>query len=161
MYSRIENESGSRARMTQRLSFSQPSVFDVIRREDYASDEAYIDALVAEKGRRSGREYQTQRRMIERELAAEAERKELNEQNKRFEKFKNGTTLSAIEAEKVAQRAQAAALNDVQHGRTSADNLSSSIKAHESRLTDEAVEHKAAGLFFNQMLRDAYRRGDE
>ena len=43
---KIETTESTRAKIAERLGFDQPSAFDLVDRSKYATEDAYLDALV-------------------------------------------------------------------------------------------------------------------
>ena len=66
MEMRVETRADAAAKMAAMMGTDQPSVFEIVDRSKYATDDAYLDALVKAEMERSSPEYQEARRRLDR-----------------------------------------------------------------------------------------------
>lgn len=64
MQAKIETRQDTAAKFAAKLGTDQPSVFDVVNRSSYTTEDAYLDALTLEEMRRNNPEYQAARRRL-------------------------------------------------------------------------------------------------
>ena len=67
MEMRVETRADAAAKMAAMMGTDQPSVFEIVDRSKYATDDAYLDALVKAEMERSSPEYQEARRRLKRQ----------------------------------------------------------------------------------------------
>jgi len=67
MEMKVETRANTAAKMAAMMGTDQPSVFELVDRSKYATEDAYLDALVKTEMERNSPEYQEARRRLKRQ----------------------------------------------------------------------------------------------
>ena len=142
-----------------RMGLHMPNSADVIKREDYPDDDSYITALARRdlEMEENPRLVELKRKhyiQLEKQRQAEAEEAR---QKARQEK-RAAAKLTAREAAEVAEKALAAANDDLRRGLITAQEFDDTRKKHVDRLESKALDDKVNGEIFNEWARAEIQR---
>lgn len=139
-----------------RMGLSGPKTTDVIRREDFDSDDAYLDAATRhELERERDPRYNDVRRKFEIQLAQEKEKARKAAQDKRFNELRDQVK---VDRASIDERATVAATADLNSGRISPKEFGEAKEKHAKKIEDQDRRDKASNIMFNEFVRDEIRR---
>lgn len=147
----VETTETTRAKAAHAFGLDQPSALDAVKRSDFDSDEAYLNAATLYEMERSNPEYQATRRR----LAAELESRQ--EQDAAYKEIRAGVKLDYIEQKEVDREAAELARRDLAAGKIGVSDLGAAIASHAEKLTAQRLDTKAGNMLFNGIIRG--RRG--
>ncbi len=145
--------------LTARMGLNMPNSRDVLRREDFDSDDAYCEACA-----RRDLAMETNPRLLELKrkywVELEAQRqKELEEaEKKRYQEIRESVTLSTQERQDMDARALQAATADLREGRITPQKFNSCREEHAKRLESARLDEKATNQHFNEFIRGEMNR---
>lgn len=145
--------------LTARMGLNMPNSRDVLRREDFDSDDSYCTAC-AERDLAM----ETNPRLLELKrkywIELEAQRqKELEEaEKKRYQEIRENVRLSAQERQDMDARALQAATADLREGRITPQKFNSCREEHAKRLESAMLDEKATSQHFNEYIRAELNR---
>lgn len=140
------------------LGLDAQSAFDIVRREDYPNEAAYIKALADVSEAMQKPEYQRARRKAAEEEQRRNEAAIRAEQRKEFQTIRRGVTLTQAEKERIDRQAADMARRDLAAGRIFASGLGAKIEEYAGQLTDSAKDSKASAMQFNTFIRREMNR---
>lgn len=150
---RIETTESTRAKIAEKLGLNQPSVFDVVNRSRYATEEAYLDALVMEKMRREDPNYQAARRKLAAEYRDQQEQEQRTAQDSAYKQIRAAVQLDDLDRREIDAQAVELARRDLAAGRIPASELGSAIERYANQLSEKRKDTRAGNQLFNDMLR--------
>lgn len=158
---KIESKRDKREGMARFVGTDQPSVFDVVNRDDFESDDAYLDAVTKVELERMSPEYQAVRRRLSREYAIRNEKAERELQKAAYQEIRANIKLDHLDKRAIDTEASAMARRDLASGKITASQLGTKIEEYASQLTNKRKDEKASNQLINAMIRGgAAERGD-
>lgn len=154
---RIETSDTTRAAVAEKLGFNRPSVLDMVSRSAYASDDAYLDAVVKAEMERSNPEYQAIRRRLEAEYRQRQEEEQREMHAKRYGEIRSGVQLWDHDIRGVEEQATEMAHRDLAAGRISASGLGKKIKEYSDSLAEKCKDTKAQNQLMTEIIRGMTR----
>lgn len=150
---RIESNNDKRGKIARALGSDQPSVFDMVARDNYASDEEYLDAVTKAEMERKSPEYQEVYRRLAREYEARQEEKVRKEQVEAYQELRSQVQLDSMDRREIDNEATVMARRDLAAGKISASDLGKAIEGHASQLAEKRKNEKAGNQLFNAIIR--------
>ena len=150
---RIETTESTRAKIAEKMGFDQPSVFEVVNRSQYATEDAYLDALAIEQMRRDNPKYQATRRRLKAEYRERQEQEQREAQEAAYKSIRSAVQLDELDRREIDKQAAELARRDLAAGRTSASGLGETIERYAQKLSEKCKDRKASSQLFNQILR--------
>ena len=135
------------------FGFNQPSALDIVHREDYENDVAYIHALTEAQAKMDNPEYQRAARKVAEEDRRRQEKAIREEQRKEYSEILKTVKLSDLDRRTVDTQAAEMARRDLAAGRIFASDLAGRIEHYAEELTEKKKRDLAAGIQFNRCLR--------
>ena len=135
------------------LGLNQKSVFDIVRREDYINEAAYIKALAETSKAMETPEYQRAARKAAEEEKRMSEERVRATQRAEFQAIRQGVTLTPLEQQRVDEQAAELARRDLAAGRIFASDMGRTIEEYASELGNRAKDEKATSVQFNSFIR--------
>ena len=152
MQAKIETRQDTAAKFAAKLGVDQPSVFDVVNRSSYATEDAYLDALTLEEMRRNNPEYQAARRLSV-EYRERQEREQRIAQEAAYKEIRSTVQLDGLDRREIDTQAAEMARRDLAAGRISTSGLGEAIERYAQDLSEKRKDTKASNQLFNAMLR--------
>lgn len=143
----------SRAKLSDRLGLNQASVFDQLKRSDYDSDDAYLDALTKLEMERRSPEYREIRRQLTGAYQAYNEEKIREQQHDDFMKYRAAAQLDFLDRKEIDAEARRLAEADLAAGKIGRDGLGAAIAEYGKTLEGKKLDTKAANAQMNAMFR--------
>ena len=153
MQAKIETRQDTAAKFAAKLGTDQPSVFDVVNRSSYTTEDAYLDALTLEEMRRNNPEYQAARRRLSVEYRERQERGQRAANDAAYKEIRSTVQLDGLDQREIDTQAAEMARRDLAAGRISASGLGKAIEDYAKQLTEKRKDTKAGNQLFNAMLR--------
>ena len=153
MQAKIETRQDTAAKFAAKLGVDQPSVFDVVNRSSYATEDAYLDALTLEEMRRNNPEYQAARRRQSVEYRERQEREQRIAQEAAYKEIRSTVQLDGLDRREIDTQAAEMARRDLAAGRISTSGLGEAIERYAQELSEKRKDTKASNQLFNAMLR--------
>ena len=149
----IETAESIKERAKAAFGFDLPSVFDLLERSDYDSDEAYLDACTRAEMERSSPEYRAARSRLKAEYRQRTEEQERKKQDLAYKTIRAAVTLDSIDQRNIDEKAADLARRDLAAGRIAASGLGDAIAKYAEKLGEERKTEKASAQMFNSMIR--------
>ena len=149
----IETRESVREKATAALGFDLSSALDLVKRGDYDSDEAYLDACTRAELARSSPEYRAARSRLKVEYQARREEQERKAQSENYKAIRSSVSLDSVDKHNIDEEAAALARRDLSANRIAASDLGATIEKYAAELTEKAKDSKASSALFNAMLR--------
>lgn len=149
----IETADTVREKVKSALGFDCASALDLVRREDFADDEAYLDAAAKAELERSSPEYRAARNRLKNEYRARQEEEQRESQNALYEVVRANTQLDSLDRRNIDQQAAELARRDLAANRIAASKLGATIEQYAQKLSEQRKDERAAGQMFNMLLR--------
>lgn len=153
----VETTETTRAKAAHAFGLDQPSALDAVKRSDFDSDEAYLNAATLYEMERSNPEYQATRRRLAAELESRQEQEQRKAQDAAYKEIRAAVKLDYIEQREVDREAAELARRDLAAGKIGASDLGAAIASHAEKLTAQRLDTKAGNQLFNGIIRG--RRG--
>lgn len=139
-----------------RMGLSRPETTDVIRREDFSSDDEYLDAATRhELERERDPRYNDIRRKFEIQLAQEKEQERKAAQAKRFNELRE---QAKVDRDSIEERATVAATADLNAGKIKAAEFNKARENHAKKIEDQDRRDMANRKMFNEWVQDELHR---
>lgn len=148
----IETAESIKERAKAAFGFDLPSALDLVKRSDYDSDEAYLDACTRAEMERSS-EYISARRRLKSEYRQRTEEQERKAQDEAYKTIRAAVTLDSIDQRNIDEKAADLARQDLAAGRIAASGLGDAIAKYAEKLGEERKTEKASAQMFNSMMR--------
>ena len=136
----IETAGTVREKVKSALGFDCASALDLVRREDFANEEAYLDAAAKAELERSSPEYRAARSRLKNEYRARQEEKQRTAQSEAYKTIRENTSLDEL------------ARRDLAANRIAASELGKTIERYAAELGEKRKSEKAANTMFNAIL---------
>lgn len=153
MQAKIETRQDTAAKFAAKLGADQPSVFDVINRSSYATEDAYLDALTLEEMRRNNPEYQAARRRLSVKYRERQEREQRAANDAAYKEIRSTVQLDHLDQREIDTQAAEMARRDLAAGRISASGLGKAIEDYAKQLAETRKDTKASNQLFNAIIR--------
>ena len=135
----IETAESIKERAKAAFGFDLPSALDLVKRSDYDSDEAYLDACTRAEIERSSPEYRAARNRLKADEA--------------YKTIRAAVTLDSIDQRNIDEKAADLARQDLAAGRIAASGLGDAIAKYAEKLGEERKTEKASAQMFNALMR--------
>lgn len=149
----IESKETVREKAKAALGFDLSSALDLVKRGDYDSDEAYLDACTRAELERSSPEYRAARSRLKAEYRARQEEQERKAQAESYKSIRANMTLDNVDKHSIDEEAADLARRDLAAGRIAASELGKTIEKYAQDLSEQRKDEKASNALFNAMLR--------
>ena len=149
----IETAENVREKAKAAFGFDMSSALDLVKRSDYDSDEAYLDAAVKAELERSSPEYRAARSRLKAEYRARQEKEQRTAQNEAYKSIRAEVLLDALDRRKIDEQAADLARRDLAANRIAASELGRTVERYAQKLGEKRKDEKASGALFNAMLR--------
>lgn len=149
----LETADSVRERAKSALGFDMSSALDLVNREAFASDEAYLDAATKAELERSSREYRAARNRLKAEYRARQEDEQRAAQKEAYKTIRAGVELDDLDRRTIDKQAVSLARRDLVANRIGASELGKTIERYAKELGEKRKGEKAASAMFNAVLR--------
>ena len=149
----IETAENVREKAKAAFGFDMSSALDLVKRSDYDSDEAYLDATAKAELERSSPEYRAARSRLKAEYRARQEKEQRTAQNEAYKSIRAEVLLDALDRRKIDEQAADLARRDLAANRIAASELGRTVERYAQKLGEKRKDEKASGALFNAMLR--------
>ena len=149
----IETAENVREKAKAAFGFDMSSALDLVKRSDYDSDEAYLDAAAKAELERSSPEYRAARSRLKAEYRARQEKEQRTAQNEAYKIIRAEVLLDALDRRKIDEQAADLARRDLAANRIAASELGRTVERYAQKLGEKRKDEKASGALFNAMLR--------
>ena len=149
----IETAENVREKAKAAFGFDMSSALDLVKRSDYDSDEAYLDAAAKAELERSSPEYRAARSRLKAEYRARQEKEQRTAQNEAYKSVRAEVLLDALDRRKIDEQAADLARRDLAANRIAASELGRTVERYAQKLGEKRKDEKASGALFNAMLR--------
>lgn len=149
----IETAENVREKAKAAFGFDMSSALDLVKRSDYDSDEAYLDAAAKAELERSSPEYRAARSRLKAEYRARQEKEQRTAQNEAYKSIRAEVSLDALDRRKIDEQAADLARRDLAANRIAASELGRTVERYAQKLGEKRKDEKASGALFNAMLR--------
>ena len=137
----LETADSVREKAKSALGFDRSSALDLVNREAFASNEAYLDAATKAELERSSPEYRAARNRLKAEYRARQEDEQRAAQKETYKTLRAEVTLDDL------------ARRDLVANRIGASELGKTIERYAKELGEKRKSEKAASAMFNAVLR--------
>ena len=149
----IETAENVREKAKAAFGFDMSSALDLVKRSDYDSDEAYLDAAAKAELERSSPEYRAARSRLKAEYRARQEKEQRTAQSKAYKAIRENTSLDDLDRRSIDEQAVSLARRDLAANRIAASELGKTIERYAAELGEKRKSEKATNTMFNAMLR--------
>ena len=149
----IETADTVREKVKSALGFDCVSTLDLVRREDFADDESYLDAAAKAELERSSPEYRAARNRLKNEYRARRGEEQRRAQSKAYKAIRENTSLDNLDRRSIDEQAVSLARRDLAANRIAASELGEVISRYAAELSEKRKSEKASNAMFNAMLR--------
>lgn len=149
----IETRESVEAKAKAAFGFDLSSALDLVKRGDYDSDEAYLDACTRAELERSSPEYRAARSRLKAEYRARQEAEQRKAQAENYKAIRSSVSLDSVDQHSVDEEAADLARRDLAANRIAASELGKAIERYAQELSEKKKDSKASNALFNAMLR--------
>ena len=149
----IETAENVREKAKAAFGFDMSSALDLVKRSDYDSDEAYLDAAAKAELERGSPEYRAARSRLKAAYRARQEKEQRTAQNEAYKSIRAEVLLDALDRRKIDEQAADLARRDLAANRIAASELGRTVERYAQKLGEKRKDEKASGALFNAMLR--------
>lgn len=149
----IETAENVREKAKAAFGFDMSSALDLVKRSDYDSDEAYLDAAAKAELERSSPEYRAARSRLKAEYRARQEKEQRAAQNEAYKSIRAEVSLDALDRRTIDEQAADLARRDLAANRIAASELGRTVERYAAELGEKRKNEKASAAMFNAMLR--------
>lgn len=149
----IETAESVKEKAKAAFGFDMSSALDLVKRSDYDSDEAYLDAAAKAELERSSPEYRAARSRLKAEYRARQEKEQRAAQNEAYKSIRAEVSLDALDRRTIDEQAADLARRDLAANRIAASELGRTVERYAQKLGEKRKDEKASGALFNAMLR--------
>ena len=149
----IETRESVEAKAKAALGFDLSSALDLVKRGDYDSDEAYLDACTRAEMERSSPEYRAARSRLKAEYRARQEAEQRKAQAENYKAIRSSVSLDSVDQHSIDEEAADLARRDLAANRIAASELGKAIERYAQELSEKKKDSKASNALFNAMLR--------
>lgn len=150
---RIETAASVEEKAKALFGLDMPSALDLVKRGDYDSDEAYLDACARAELERSSPEYRAARSRLKAEYRARQEAQERKAQDEAYKTIRANVSLDSLDRRNIDEQAADLARRDLAANRIAASDLGKTIERYAEKLSEKAKDLKASNVLFNAMIR--------
>ena len=138
---------------TSAPAFKLPSPLDTLKRSDYASDAAYLEACAELHLKRQNPEFQKALLAVRDEFEQREHAARLEKMNKEIKKLSQNIVLQDYEIKKCDEQAAEQIWTDVARGNIEKAKAADAIQELSIKLQREARERKASRQVTNELIR--------
>ena len=149
----IETAESVKEKAKAAFGFDLSSALDLVKRGDYDSDEAYLDACTRAELERSSPEYRAARSRLKAEYHARREEQERKAQSENYKAIRSSVSLDSVDKHNIDEEAAALARRDLAANRITASELGKTIERYAKELGEKRKSEKATSAMFNAVLR--------
>lgn len=149
----IETAESVKEKAKAAFGFDMSSALDLVKRSDYDSDEAYLDACTRAELERSSPEYRAARSRLKAAYRARQEEQERKAQAENYRSIRASVTLDSLDQRNIDEQAADLARRDLAANRIAASELGRVIEKYAQKLGEQRKDEKASNALFNAMLR--------
>lgn len=149
----IETRESVEAKAKAALGVDLSRALDLCSRDDFTTDEAYLDACTHAELERSSPEYRNARNRLKAELRARQEEQERKAQAENYKAIRANIGLDSVDKHNIDERAADLARRDLAANRITASALGVAIEKYAQELSEKRKDEKAAAQMFNSILR--------
>ncbi len=149
----IETSESVKEKAKAAFGFDLSSALDLVKRSDYDSDEAYLDACTRAEVERSSPEYRAARSRLKAEFNARRDAEQRQAQGEAYKTIRAAITLDSIDQRNIDEKAADLARRDLAANRIAASALGATIEKYAQTLSEKRKDEKASNSLFNAMLR--------
>ena len=153
MNANIETAKSVKEKAKAAFGFDLSSALDLCNRNDYATDEQYLDACARAELERSSPEYRAARSRLKAEFRTRQEEQERKAQGEAYRSIRAGVSLDSLDQRNIDQEAADLARRDLAANRIAASELGATIERYAKELSEKKKDSKASNVLFNAMLR--------
>lgn len=153
MTANIETAKSVKEKAKAALGLDLSSALDLVKRSDYDSDEAYLDACARAEMERNSPEYRAVRKRLKAEYRQRTEEQERKAQGEAYRSIRAGVSLDSLDQRNIDQEAADLARRDLAANRIAASELGATIERYAKELSEKKKDSKASNVLFNAMLR--------
>ena len=153
MKANIETRESVKEKAKAALGLDLSSALDLVKRSDYDSDEAYLDACARAEMERNSPEYRAVRKRLKAEYRQRTEEQERKAQGEAYRSIRAGVSLDSLDQRNIDQEAADLARRDLAANRIAASELGATIERYAKELSEKKKDSKASNVLFNAMLR--------
>ena len=150
---RIETAESVKEKAKAALGLDLSSALDLVKRGDYDSDEAYLDACTRAEMERSSPEYRAARSRLKAEYRARQEAEQRKAQAENYKAIRSSVSLDSVDQHSIDEEAADLARRDLAANRLAASELGKTIERYAQELSEKKKDSKASNALFNAMLR--------
>ena len=150
---RIETAESVKEKAKTALGLDLSSALDLVKRSDYDSDEAYLDACTRAEMERSSPEYRAARSRLKAEYRARQEAEQRKAQAENYKAIRSSVSLDSVDQHSIDEEAADLARRDLAANRIAASELGKAIERYAQELSEKKKDSKASNALFNAMLR--------
>lgn len=149
----IETAESVKEKAKAALGLDLSSALDLVKRGDYDSDEAYLDACTRAEMERSSPEYRAARSRLKAEYRARQEAEQRKAQAENYKAIRSSVSLDSVDQHSIDEEAADLARRDLAANRIAASALGKTIERYAQELSEKKKDSKASNALFNAMLR--------
>lgn len=149
----IETAESVREKAKAALGFDLSSSLDICNRDDYATDEAYLDACARAEVERNSPSFRAARSRLKAEYRARQEEQERKAQAENYKAIRANIGLDSVDKHNIDEEAADLARRDLAANRIAASALGVAIEKYAQELSEKRKDEKAAAQMFNSILR--------
>ena len=149
----IETAESVKEKAKAALGLDLSSALDLVKRGDYDSDEAYLDACTRAEMERSSPEYRAARSRLKAEYRARQEAEQRKAQAENYKAIRSSVSLDSVDQHSIDEEAADLARRDLAADRSAASELGKTIERYAQELSEKKKDSKASNALFNAMLR--------
>lgn len=149
----IETAESVKEKAKATLGLDLSSALDLVKRGDYDSDEAYLDACTRAEMERSSPEYRAARSRLKAEYRARQEAEQRKAQAENYKAIRSSVSLDSVDQHSIDEEAADLARRDLAANRIAASELGKTIERYAQELSEKKKDSKASNALFNAMLR--------
>lgn len=149
----IETAESVKEKAKAALGLDLSSALDLVKRGDYDSDEAYLDACTRAEMERSSPEYRAARSRLKAEYRARQEAEQRKAQAENYKAIRSSVSLDSVDQHSIDEEAADLARRDLAANRIAASELGKAIERYAQELSEKKKDSKASNALFNAMLR--------
>lgn len=149
----IETAESVKEKAKAALGLDLSSALDLVKRGDYDSDEAYLDACTRAEMERSSPEYRAARSRLKAEYRARQEAEQRKAQAENYKAIRSSVSLDSVDQHSIDEEAADLARRDLAANRIAASELGKTIERYAQELSEKKKDSKASNALFNAMLR--------
>ena len=149
----IETAESVKEKAKTAFGFDMSSALDLVKRSNYDSDEAYLDAAAKAELERSSPEYRAARSRLKAEYRARQEKEQRAAQNEAYKSIRAEVSLDALDRRTIDEQAADLARRDLAANRIAASELGRTVERYAAELGEKRKNEKASAAMFNAMMR--------